>query len=158
MLLFDCFHALGFCTPLAFPLRCFSGKDQSCSSNTPRVQGRSGLRGGPGRAGNELLSSVLFPSAEHTLGLQHHFSSDSLSTPTQNSAPIYFSYGQASVTTLPRFEEMFDTIVSSSSTFNCWSENLLSHIFKLVSFDIQVSFKFPLVWRQNQAPSFPGNA
>lgn len=62
-----------------------------------------------------------------------HFNPDSLSTWSHNSAPIYSLYRQASVKTLPRFEEMFDTIVSSSFTFNCWSENLFpsesSHIF-----------------------------
>lgn len=82
--LFDCFHSLGFCTPSAFPLTCFSAevsgyialRSEPCSSNTLRVQRRSALRGGPCRGGNKLLRLVPFQSAKQILGLtsiQIHF-------------------------------------------------------------------------------------
>lgn len=87
-----------------------------------------GAAGWPFKPGDKRLTSVPFPSARQILGLKRHFNPDSLSTWSRNSAPIYFLYRQASVKTLPRFEGMFDTIVSSSSTFNCWSEKLLNLI------------------------------
>lgn len=65
------------------------------------------------------------PASKHEpiLGLRHHFNPDSLSPWSHNSAAICCLHRQASVTALPRFEEMFDTIVSSNSTFNYWSES-----------------------------------
>lgn len=72
-----------------------------------------------------------------------HAGPDPLSTWSHDSAPIYFLYRQASVKTLPRFEGVFDTIVSSSSTFNCWSENLPSES-HLAFFNLcHLLFKFP---------------
>lgn len=96
------------------------------------------------RGGNKLLRSVPLRSAKQILGLKRHFNPDSLSTRSHNSAPIYFLYRQASVKTLPRFEEMFDTIVLSSSTFNCWSENLFPSESCLTFFNLcHLIFKFP---------------
>lgn len=94
------------------------------------------------RGGNKLLRLVPFWSAKQILGLKRDFNPDSLST--WSSAPIYFLYRQASVKTLPRFEEMFDTIVSSSSTFNYWSENLFPSESCLTFFNLcHLLFKFP---------------
>lgn len=101
---------------------------EPCSPDTAAVQRGLELRAGPSQPGDKPLTSVPFPRAKQILGLKRHFNPDSLSTWSCNSAPIYFLYRQASVKTLPRFEGMFDTIVSSSSTFNCWSENLLNLI------------------------------
>lgn len=63
------------------------------------------------------------PRHKQILVLRHPFNPDSLSPWSRNSAAVCCLHRQASVTALPRFEEMFDTIVSSNSTFNCWSES-----------------------------------
>lgn len=129
LLLIVCVH-LGFAPFLHFPWRVAQQRwaDPQCWDQSPAPQTPQRFRGGPLQPGDKPLTSVPFPHAKQILGLKRHFNPDSLSTWSCNSAPIYFLYRQASVKTLPRFEGMFDTIVSSSSTFNCWSENLLNLI------------------------------
>lgn len=108
MLLFDCFHPLGFCTLLAFPLRCFL----KLPSNILRVQGRSGLQVAPGRAGTNCSTQS---QVQRNSGAPTQI-------PSPRQVPILlqftFLYRQTSVKTLPRFWiVLFDTIVSPSSTF-----------------------------------------
>lgn len=138
MLLFDCFHPLGFCTLLAFPLRCFL----KLPSNILRVQGRAGLQVAPGRAGTNCSTQS---QVQRNSGAPTQI-------PSPRQVPILlqftFLYRQTSVTTSPRFWiVLFDTIVSPSSTF--WKISLVSYFLTRViwySSFLQISSRLKAEW------------